>query len=219
MVASKEDNGVVPGPDAPLLASALRKQPAQRRSMERVALILDAAGDLVAKQGYVGITTSLIARHAGVPPGTLYEFFIDKRAVMQAVAARNLERFDDRVSRVLDSHPPRDFREAARLILDIYIEMNRRDVRFRAVRFGDVVEPHLFDPEIENDALVAARYAALLSRIAEVKDTPELHRSLVFAAKMVDVLIDYAFSIDEDGDPWVLDRTRLLVDEHLSRVD
>jgi AcrR family transcriptional regulator len=209
----------VPGPDAPLLASALRKQPAQRRSMERVSLILDAAGELVAKQGYGGITTSLIARHAGVPPGTLYEFFVDKRAVLQAVAARNLERFDDRVSKVLDAHPPRDLREASRLILDIYIEMNRRDVRFRAVRFGDVVEPHLFDPELENDALVAARYAAFLSRIVDVSDTPELHRALVFAAKMVDVLIDYAFSLDEDGDPWVLDRTRLLVDEHLARVE
>ena len=209
----------MPGPDAPLLASALRKQPAQRRSMERVALILDAAGELVAKQGYGAITTSLIARHAGVPPGTLYEFFVDKRAVLQAVAARNLERFDDRVSKVLDTHPPRDLREASRLILDIYIEMNRRDVRFRAVRFGDVVEPHLFDPELENDALVAARYAAFLSRIVGVSDTPELHRALVFAAKMVDVLIDYAFSLDEDGDPWVLDRTRLLVDEHLARME
>jgi AcrR family transcriptional regulator len=187
--------------------------------MERVALILDAAGELVAKQGYGGITTSLIARHAGVPPGTLYEFFVDKRAVLQAVAARNLERFDDRVSKVLDTHPPRDLREASRRILDIYIEMNRRDVRFRAVRFGDVVEPHLFDPELENDALVAARYAAFLSRIVDVSDTPELHRALVFAAKMVDVLIDYAFSLDEDGDPWVLDRTRLLVDEHLARVE
>lgn len=187
--------------------------------MERVALILDAAGELVAKQGYAGITTSLIARHAGVPPGTLYEFFVDKRAVLQAAAARNLERFDDRVTKVLEAQPPRNLREASRLILDVYIEMNRRDFRFRAVRFGDVVEPHLFDPELENDVLVAWRYAEFLSRIVDISDTPQLHRALVLAAKMVDVLIDYAFSLDEDGDPWVLDRTRLLVDEHLARVE
>jgi hypothetical protein len=40
----------------------------------------------------------------------------------------------------------------------------------------------------------------------------------VLAVKIADVLVDYAFRLDAQGDPWVLDRTRLLVDAHLARV-
>jgi AcrR family transcriptional regulator len=186
--------------------------------MERVELILDTAGELVAQRSYADITTSLIARHAGVPPGTLYEFFVDKRAVLRAAAARNLERFGGKITAAMAADPPDDLRQAARLILDLYIDANRSDTGFRAVRFGDVVEQHLFDRDLDNDALVARRYAALLSRELAIPNTPELRRALVLAVKIADVLVDYAFRLDAQGDPWVLDRTRLLVDAHLARV-
>ncbi len=210
----------MPDPNDPTpVEAALRKQPAQQRSMERIEQILDAAGELVAERGYAGITTSRIARRAKVPPGTLYEFFADKRAVVHAAAARNLERFGARVAAALSAHRPDDLRAAARVMLDLYVEMCRADAGFRAVRFGDIVDTHLFDPDEDNDALAAARFAALLSVELGIDDTPELRRALVLSVKIADVLISYAFEIDPAGDEWVLERTRLLIDEHLARPD
>ncbi len=209
----------MPAPDDPTpVEAALRKQPAQQRSMDRVAKILDAAGELVADRGYAGITTSLVARKARVPPGTLYEFFADKRSVVQAAAARNLERFGEQVSAGMAEQPPSDLRDAARLMLDIYIETCRADRGFRAVRFGDVVDTHLFDPVEDNDALAAGRFAALLSDELGIDDSPELRRALVVAIKIADVLVGYAFELDAQGDPWVVDRTRLLIDQHLAEL-
>jgi AcrR family transcriptional regulator len=209
----------VPDPTDPTpVEAALRKQPAQQRSIERVEHILDAAGLLVAERGYAGITTSLIARRAGVPPGTLYEFFADKRAVVQAAAARNLERFGRRISAALAEQRPRDLPAAARLMLDLYVELSRTDRGFRAVRFGDVVDTHLFDPHEDNDALAAARFAVLLSDGVGVEDTPRLRQALVVAIKITDVLVGYAFELDESGDRWVLDRARMLVEQHLANL-
>ena len=196
--------------------AALRKQPAQQRSMERVGHILDAAGELVDERGYAAITTSLVARRAQVPPGTLYEFFADKRAVVHAAAARNLERFGQRVTAALAENRPVDLRAAAELMLDLYVEMSREDRGFRAVRFGDVVDTHLFDPKEDNDALAAGRFAAILGRALDIEDTPELRRALVLAIKIADVLVGYAFEVDVSGDEWVLARTRMLVDHHLA---
>jgi AcrR family transcriptional regulator len=196
--------------------AALRKQPAQQRSMERVGHILDAAGELVAERGYAAITTSLVARHAKVPPGTLYEFFADKRAVVQAAAARNLERFGQRVGAAIAQNQPTDLRAAAALMLDLFVEMSREDRGFRAVRFGDVVDTHLFDPDADNDALAAARFASVLGRALGIEDTPELRRDLMLAIKITDVLVGYAFEADDSGDEWVLARTRMLVDQHLA---
>jgi AcrR family transcriptional regulator len=209
----------VPAPNDPTpVEAALRKQPAQQRSMERVEHILDAAGELVAERGYAGLTTSLVARRAKVPPGTLYEFFADRRAVVQAAAARNLERFGQRVAETIAEQRPKDLPGAAELMLDLYVRMSREDRGFRAVRFGDVVDTHLFDPAEDNDALAAARFAVLLSDEIGVDDTPQLRRALVLAIKIADVLVGYAFEIDASGDPWVLDRTRMLIDQHLNHL-
>jgi AcrR family transcriptional regulator len=219
IVATRGILRYVPDPTDPTpVEAALRKQPAQQRSMERVEHILDAAGELVSERGYAGITTSLIARRAKVPPGTLYEFFADKRAVVQAAAARNLERFGRRVAAAMGEHPPEDLRAAAALMLDLYVDMSRADRGFRAVRFGDVVDTHLLDPAADNDALAAARFATMLSREIDVADTPDLRRTLVLAIKIVDVLVGYAFEVDPSGDPWVLARTRLLIDHHLAQL-
>ncbi len=209
----------MPAPEDPTpVEAALRKQPAQKRSAERVARILDAAGELVAERGYSAITTSLIARKARVPPGTLYEFFADRRAVVQAAAARNLERFSVRVSAAMAEDRPEDLRAAARVMLAIYVDMSAADRGFRAVRFGDVVDNHLFDPEEDNDALASVRFAEILSRELGIDDTADLRRALVVAIKIVDVLVANAFETDAQGDPWVIERTYLLVDLHLAHL-
>jgi DNA-binding SARP family transcriptional activator len=86
------------------------------------------------------------------------------------------------------------------------------------VRFGDVVDTHLFDPDEDNDALAAARFAAMLRHAMGIDDTQELRRALVLAIKITDVLVGYAFEVDDSGDEWVLARTRMLVDQHLASV-
>jgi len=69
----------------------MRRQPTQARSRERVNRILDAAEALFASQGYAGTTTNAIASQAGVPIGSLYQFFPDKAAILLALALRYTE--------------------------------------------------------------------------------------------------------------------------------
>jgi AcrR family transcriptional regulator len=73
--------------------SGARRQPVQQRSLERWERIVDACAELLDEHGYAALTTTQVARRAGVPVGTLYQFFADKDALIQALAARNLERY------------------------------------------------------------------------------------------------------------------------------
>ena len=70
----------------------LRRQPQQNRSQQRVAEILQAASDLLVEQGYEGLSTSAIAAKAGISVSSLYQFFANKEAVLQALAQRYLEK-------------------------------------------------------------------------------------------------------------------------------
>lgn len=72
-------------------ASAMRRQPQQTRSQERVHHILDVAEQLFIELGYEQTTTRAIATRASVPVGSLYQFFPDKVAIVRALANRYFE--------------------------------------------------------------------------------------------------------------------------------
>lgn len=75
-----------------LTPGGMRRKPRQARSQERVARILDAAEDLFASHGYAPTTTNAIAARAQVSIGSLYQFFPDKPAILQALALRYAEK-------------------------------------------------------------------------------------------------------------------------------
>jgi AcrR family transcriptional regulator len=77
--------------ESPPRAGGMRRKPRQARSQERVNRILDVAEDLFFSQGYAATTTNAIAAQAQVPIGSLYQFFPDKTAILQALALRYSE--------------------------------------------------------------------------------------------------------------------------------
>jgi len=76
--------------------SGLRKLPTQARSRARVEAILKAAGALLGEVGYDAVTTNLIAERAGVPVGSIYQFFETKDDIVAAL----VERFQERIRKL-----------------------------------------------------------------------------------------------------------------------
>lgn len=70
----------------------------RRRSAERLTRILDACADLLDEAGYEALSTRAVALRAGVPIGSVYRFFGNKRAMADALAERNLDRFANRAN-------------------------------------------------------------------------------------------------------------------------
>ena len=73
------------------------RKPKQARSLERVNRILDVAEAIFIEQGYAAATTKEIAAVAEEPIGTLYQFFPDKEAILQALAERYSDLLDQQV--------------------------------------------------------------------------------------------------------------------------
>lgn len=68
--------------DRPSRSVSSRKQPQQARSNELVAAILDAAIQVLAKEGSQRFTTARVAERAGVSVGSLYQYFPNKAAIL-----------------------------------------------------------------------------------------------------------------------------------------
>jgi AcrR family transcriptional regulator len=69
----------------------MRRQPKQARSQQRVDHLLNVAALVFEEVGYAAATTNAIAARAGVPIGSLYQFFPNKEAVMDALVERYLD--------------------------------------------------------------------------------------------------------------------------------
>ena len=68
--------------DRPSTRISSRKQPKQARSAGLVATILEAAVQVLAKEGASRFTTARVAEKAGVSIGSLYQYFPNKTAIL-----------------------------------------------------------------------------------------------------------------------------------------
>jgi AcrR family transcriptional regulator len=77
---------------------AHRKTPVQDRSRETVRRILDAAATVLKERGYEGASANRIAAAANISPGSLYQYFPNKDAILDAMVADYTEQLRDKVS-------------------------------------------------------------------------------------------------------------------------
>jgi len=76
----------------------MRKTPQQARSRETVARIVAAGRRVLAAHGYDAFTTNRVAAEAGVSPGSLYQYFPDKAAILDVVIEEYWDEVADRVA-------------------------------------------------------------------------------------------------------------------------
>jgi len=74
-----------------MTAKPARRHAKQERARETVAAVLEAAAQILQREGYARATTNRIARIAGVSVGTLYQYFDDKDAIFDALIRREID--------------------------------------------------------------------------------------------------------------------------------
>ncbi|MFR9799422.1 TetR family transcriptional regulator [Streptomyces sp. MS06] len=202
----------------PHATTTLRRAPVQRRSAERLTRILDACADLLDEVGYDALSTRAVAQRAGVPIGSVYRFFGNKRQMADALAQRNLERWSERVAERLEGigSRPGDWRAAMDAVLDEYLAMKRTAPGFSLVDFGNQIPVGV--RRSEPNHRVAERLTGLLSRHLGREPDEELRCILLVAVEAADALVQLAFRADPQGDRRIIAETRELLRGYLGRV-
>lgn len=193
----------------------MRRAPVQERSAARVERMLDVCGQLIDEVGYEATTTTMIARRAEVSVGSLYQFFPDKRAVVQALAQRNLDVYLSRLGAALAGTRLTHWRDMIDVAIDLWVDLHRELPGFRVVRFGDVVDTHLLQPEEDNDQVLASRLFGLVRDELGLQLSDEEQLVVVVLIKAADAIIQYAFR-DPCGDQALIDEVKTLMNGYLA---
>ncbi|MCX5089212.1 TetR family transcriptional regulator [Streptomyces sp. NBC_00365] len=197
-------------------ATSLRRAPVQRRSAERLTRILDACAALLDEVGYDALSTRAVAQRAGVPIGSVYRFFGNKRAMADALAQRNLERYTERVTERLRATDAQGWRAAMDAVLDEYLAMKRTAPGFSLVDFGNQIP--VGSRDAEPNTHVADRLTDLLSDYLDRTPDEDLRRVFLVAVEAADSLVHLAFRIAPEGDERIIGEARELLRAYLARV-
>ncbi|CAM5268579.1 hypothetical protein SVIOM74S_09713 [Streptomyces violarus] len=197
-------------------ATSLRRAPVQRRSAERLTRILDACAGLLDEVGYDALSTRAVAQRAGVPIGSVYRFFGNKRQMVDALAQRNLEHYSERIVQRLREAGDGGWREAMDAVLDEYLEMKRTAPGFSLVDFGNQIP--VGARQAEPNHRVADRLTELLSGYLGREPDEDLRRVFLIAVETADTLVHLAFRVAPDGDQKIIEEMREMLRAYLARV-
>jgi AcrR family transcriptional regulator len=104
-----------------------RKSPVQARSTASVNAILEATLQVLLSVGKERLTTTKVAARAGVSVGTLYQYFPNKSALLQAALKRHMNEVTEAIARVCKEQSGRTLREMATALITAFLEAKMRD--------------------------------------------------------------------------------------------
>jgi AcrR family transcriptional regulator len=160
-----------------------RKTPVQARSTTTVDAILQATVQVLIAVGKERLTTTLVAARAGVSVGTLYQYFPNKRALLQACLKRHMEQVSGAISQACEEHRSAGLLEMATALIVSYLNAKMRDVKASAALYA--VSADLDGAAIAKavGAHGAREIAALFATAKEgLNKDPELVAAVVSAA-------------------------------------
>ena len=106
-----------------------RKSPVQARSAASVDAILEATIQVLLDAGKERLTTTRVARRAGVSVGTLYQYFPNKSALLQAALKRHLDEVTDAIELVCKEQKGRTLRQMVSALITAFLQAKIRDAK------------------------------------------------------------------------------------------
>lgn len=195
---------------------SLRNAPLQARSRARLGRVLDAAEEVLERDGAEGFSTTAVARSARVSVGSVYRFFPDKQAIVEALAIRYWSDFADLVAGVAEADALEPVTDPASAVLDVLAAGFRARPGFLALWYGGLRTERVRDRTRDARQAIAVSIEHILAQ--HWPAAPSEARTLT--AQMVvltgDGLLREAFRRDLDGDAALLAESAVVLSSYLN---
>lgn len=208
----------VPGVEGGDGTARMRRQPRQQRSRARVRQILQAADAILSAEGFEALTVRRIAQVAEVPVGSIYQFFPDKAAVVDALAGTYIGQFDEAIGQLVAASQAERWPDPVGRLIDAFAGLYRANPGYVALWSGRHLSPELARADEANNAAIAAGVRRILVRQAGLPDGAALARSAQVAVVVADALLQFAFRQARGGDEAVLGELKALLRLYLEQV-
>ena len=201
-------------------STTTRRSPVQERSQETVARALAAATALLGRGVSVeSLTTAAIAQEAGMSVGGLYRFFPDKQAIVDAIAVKHMEIFQERMGEALMADFPATPQDFLSVVVDAFVAYLDEHPDFRTLAFGAAGGGRYISRPTREDYAgheVSGMVMEFIEGAFDIQPTPEFAFRLRVATEIGDRLLAFAFEQpDLSSRQRVLDEAKTLLGGYL----
>ena len=175
-----------------------RRLPSQQRSRERVERMLQAASDLIAAHGSDALKMREVAERAGVPIGSLYQFFPDKSAVIRALAERyTLESRACIAEALSEVRTGQDLSRAFGELVDTYYRLFLSEPVMRDIWSGTQADKALRALELEDSRASARLLTQALLRVEPQRDAGATEKLAFLVWQLGEAAVRLAVSVEQ----------------------
>ena len=190
--------------------AGVRRKPVHGRSADTVQQIFAATSALLGRMPLDNITTSLVAKEAGISVGGLYRFFPDKQSIIDAIAVRHMEDFKATLLRRVAKLALADGPTFLSRVIDAYVAFLDERPDFRTIALGRHVSEQARKSQAEPSSGPAALVRWFLMKRLGVKKSVDLDLKLRVLIETGERLIAYAYAQDS-----VAERLRVIAEMKL----
>lgn len=165
-----------------------RRRPIQERSRRKFQVLLSSAREVLVEVGFDSFTCEEVASRAGVPIGTLYQFFANKYVLVCELDRQDAHGVIEEVERFAQKIPALDWPELLNDFLDHLADLWLRDPSRRAVWLATQATPATRATAAVNEREIARMIASVL---APLMPATERERR----AFMAEALVHVAYSM------------------------
>ncbi len=170
-----------------------RRTPAQSRSAETVAVIVEAAARVLELRGLDGFNTNAVAERAGVSIGSLYQYFRNKDALLASLIEQQAEPF----IRILETIP-RDVPFQTALLQLIEASAHQQLQRPELSRLLDFIERQATFEDLAKRTI--DRVQRVLIELLKRKDAPPVDNRLEAALEVLSLIRALTDAAGERGE-------------------
>lgn len=174
------------------LSTTVRLTPIQQRSTKRLEDLLDATAHYIHHNGYETLTTAHVAEISGASIGTVYRYFPDRIALLEALITRNLHRATEALQVALHGRSATTIAHAVDALVDVLTDHYQSEKGFRAIRLGDPLDIRPARPQRFGNKSLARMAADFIAKESTEKASG-IHDKLEAAVEVADGLLNKAF--------------------------
>jgi AcrR family transcriptional regulator len=174
-----------------------RKSPVQARSTASVDAILQATIQVLLNVGKERLTTTKVALRAGVSVGTLYQYFPNKSALLQAVLRRHLAEVAEAVELACWEQHGRTLRQMATALVIAFLQAKMKDPKTSVALYS--ISSDLDGAKIAQQ--VGTRFHKAIAQMLETASEPLTTDRRLVASMLEGAMIGTSRRMLESGAP------------------
>ena len=165
-----------------------RRRPIQERSRRKFQALLASAREVLVEEGFESFTCEEVASRAGVPIGTLYQFFANKYVLVCELDRQDAHGVIEEVERFAQKIPALDWPELLNDFLDHLADLWLRDPSRRAVWLATQATPATRATAAVNEREIARMIASVLAPLMPATEREQ-------RAFMAEILVHVSYSV------------------------